>query len=385
MNRFHLLPTLLLGALALTAQPRLEQVPKATDPSKQSPPKQPPKQQPQDQGFVVRSGTYEVALPITFLDLAGDFVTDIERPEVTLTDNRVVQRLQTFEIAYRPLSMVILIDTSTRMEGVIANLRTSGILFTQLVMGETGDAAVLTYDQTIEVRQPFTKEADLVEKAFKSLKAEGGQSKLTDAVFRALGMLSNRAEDRRKVIVILGEGRDLGSDTSKAQALREAQLANVSIYAVELSSFKAMAKRPLPETTSDPMAPGSKPQPPGIPVGSQTGVVGFNMWPALVESTRAVKSLLWDHPLKIYSSGTGSDHINATNNHAVEDAVQRIGRELHSQYWVSYRPNNLRGEEYHNIEVKVNRPGVRVRARPGYLHVPSVGEVTEPDKLPTKP
>ena len=83
--------------------------------------------------------------------------------------------------------------------------------------------------------------------------------------------------------------------------------------------------------------------------------MGFDMWPSLVEGTRAVKSLLWDHPLKIYSGGTGSDHINATNPHAIEDAVQRIGRELHSQYWVSYRPNNLQGEAYHTLEVKVNR------------------------------
>jgi hypothetical protein len=114
-------------------------------------------------------------------------------------------------------------------------------------------------------------------------------------------------------------------------------------------------------------------------------VVGFDMAPALIEGARAVKGLLWDHPMKAYSTGTGSDHINATNNHAVEEAVQRIGRELHSQYFLSYIPNNTKGEEFHTIEVKVNRPGIKARTRPGYLYIPSSGDVTEPEKLPTKP
>src|SRR5204863_413998 len=129
---------------------------------------------------------------------ADEFVTDIERPEVTIRDNKTVQRIQTFEVAFRPISMVILIDTSTRIEGVLPNIRSSGILFTQLVMGETGEAAVLTYDRTTEVRQPFTTNGDLIEKAFKDIKTEGGQSRMTDAIFRALGMLSNRPQDRRK-------------------------------------------------------------------------------------------------------------------------------------------------------------------------------------------
>ena len=97
-----------------------------------------------------------------------------------------------------------------------------------------------------------------------------------------------------------------------------------------------------------------------------------------------------DHNVRVRAKtdGSGVDiaavkmSINPFDENAVEEAVQKIGRELHSQYWVSYRPNNLKGEEFHSIEVKVSRPGVKVRARPGYLHVPSAGDVTDPEKLP---
>ena len=368
------------GALAVAQQQPppivLQPIPKAKEPP------QKPKEKEQEQPFILRLPVNLIALPVTFLYGNGDFVTDVERPEVTVTDNKVAQRIQTFEVAYQPLSMVILVDTSSRMEGVIPNLRKCGILFTQLVMGETGEAAFVTYDHDVDVKQDFTTNGDLIEKAFKNLRPGAGESRMTDGVFRALGMVTSRQQDRRKVIVILGEGRDLGSESRKAQALREAQLANVSIYAVELSSFKAMAKRDLPQTTNDPIPTAASPREPGVPLAANSGVHTFDLWPALVETTRAGKALLWDHPLKNYTGGTGSDHINATSTQAVELAVKRIGNELHSQYWLSYTPNNLNAQEFHTIEVKINRPDVKVRFRPGYMYIPVGSEVTDPDKIP---
>jgi hypothetical protein len=83
-----------------------------------------------------------------------------------------------------------------------------------------------------------------------------------------------------------------------------------------------------------------------------------------------------------YSEGTGAGHINATNIRAVENAVQQIGRELHSQYWISYRPNNLginpNEAEFHTIVVKVKPRGVTVRNRPGYFYMPSGDEAAKP-------
>jgi VWFA-related protein len=385
-----LLTALLVGAQAPPQQPRLESVPKSqgqTPPAKtpdkpdaKSDPKAAPDQG-KDQPFTIRQNIYEVSLPVTFIDGAGEFVTDIEKPEVSVFDNKIQQRIGTFEISYRPISLVILIDTSARMDGVLPDLRTSGILFTQLVLGETGEAAVLTYAKEVDVKQPFTTNGDLVEKAFKTLKSEESDSRVTDGVFRAMGMLTTRPEDRRRVVVIIGEGRDMGSELKKNQALREAQLANISIYSVETSSFKAIAKKPLPGPSSDPFPPGSRPGPSGtipIPMGAQT----MDLWTPVVETLRAGKALLWNHPLHTYAGGTGSNHLNAYTLRGVEQAVQLIGRELHSQYWLSYAPNNRKGEEYHAIDVKVNRPGVKARARPGYFYIPSAGEGVDPDKLP---
>ncbi len=378
-----MLTVLLLGAQA--PQPRPGSVPTTPDQTPPKPAAKPDAQNAQDQqprpfGILVK----EVALPVTFIDSKGEFVTDIEKPEVTVFDNKVLQRISTFEVSYRPISLVILVDTSARMEGVLPDLRTSGILFTQLVMGETGEAAFLTYAKEVDVKQPFTTNGDLIEKSFKNLRTEESDSRVTDGVFRAMGMLANRPLDHRRVVVIIGEGRDMGSELKKNQALREAQVDNISIYSVETSSFKAVAKRPLPQgPTADPFPAGSRPNPPGQPP-TPMGVNSMDLGTPVKESLRAGISLLWNHPLHTYANGTGSNRIDAFTLKGVEQAVQLIGRELHSQYWLSYSPNNATAiEEYHTIDVRVNRPGVKVRARPGYFYIPSGSEnVVEPDKIP---
>ena len=345
---------------------------------------QEPPKPPQEEPFRIVTHISVVDLAVTFLDSAGAFLTNLRPSDVTLTDNGAVQQILTFDATLRPISMVILMDTSTRLDSLLPHLRKSGILFTQLVMGGTGEAAVLTYDHTIEVRQDFTTNGDLVEQAFQELKCQGDETRLTDGVFRALTMLKSRPADRRRVIVILGDGLDLSGESRRTQALAEAQLANVSIYTVQLSGFKSVVASEGPEPLSS-MPPGAVPHEPGVPYGTNTGASGFSIGGNVSTGTAAVKGLL-GHSMKTYSDGTGSGHINATNIRAVENAVQQIGRELHSQYWLSYKPNNLgtnpNAAEFHTIVVKVKQRGINVRNRPGYFYRPSGDDVTEPIKPP---
>ena len=50
----------------------------------------------------------------------------------------------------------------------------------------------------------------------------------------------------------------------------------------------------------------------------------------------------------------------------LEEAITDIGKDLNSQYVLSYSPNNKEEPGFHNIKVSVDRPGLIVRTRPGY-------------------
>jgi VWFA-related protein len=326
----------------------------------------------QEEPFRIVTHISVVDLAVSFLDSAGEFLGNVKPSDVTLTDNGAVQQILTFDPSLRPISMVILVDTNSRLDTLIPNLRKAGILFTQLVMGATGEAAVMTYDQTVELRQDFTTNGDLIEQAFQELKCKGDETHLTDGVFRSLTMLKSRPADRRRVIVILGDGLDLAGDSRRTQAVADAQLANVSIYTVQLSGFRSMVNQEGPEPLSS-MPPGAVPHEPGVPYGTNTGASGFSIGGNVSSGTAAIKGAL-GHSMKTYSDGTGAGYVSAKNIRAVETAVQTIGRELHSQYWISYRPDNLGSDpkvaEFHNIVVKVKQRGVTVRNRPGYFYMP---------------
>jgi len=51
----------------------------------------------------------------------------------------------------------------------------------------------------------------------------------------------------------------------------------------------------------------------------------------------------------------------------LEEAIERIGADLHNQYLVTYSPNNKDEGGFHEISVQVSgRRDVKVRTRPGY-------------------
>jgi hypothetical protein len=50
--------------------------------------------------------------------------------------------------------------------------------------------------------------------------------------------------------------------------------------------------------------------------------------------------------------------------------MDEIGGELHAQYTLGYRPPGDEPSGFHEIRVTVDRPGVKLRTRPGYYLPP---------------
>jgi hypothetical protein len=72
------------------------------------------------------------------------------------------------------------------------------------------------------------------------------------------------------------------------------------------------------------------------------------------------------HQLEVAAVATGGTQYRAFRDSTIRNAIDKIGDELHSQYIVSYRANSTPSPGFHKIDVTIERPGVFVRARPGY-------------------
>jgi VWFA-related protein len=315
----------------------------------------------------------EVTVPVTVTDSGGEFVSDLNPGDFRLRDQGADQRIEGFELSLEPVSMVIVAETSNRVQSQLEDISRTGILFTQLIMGESGEAAVITFDREINLAQEFTGDPDLVEDALKKLKPGKEDVRLSDALSRAIFLLQMRSKDRRKIVVVISEARDNGSSNTPGFVLRGAQLLGISIYTVGLSSVNSMFSRPGSQVGTSPFPPGVvwRPTPSNtvaIP-SNQTniGAANLDMLPIIEELVSYTKGLLGGNPLAFFAQGTGAVEFSGGSDD-VEKALARIGRELRNQYLLTYRPNNLDKPEFHHISVTVSNPKLKVRTRPGYMY-----------------
>jgi VWFA-related protein len=314
-----------------------------------------------------------VSTPVVVHNAQGDLVLDLAEQNFRVYDNGVEQKIEGFEMGGAPLSVAIVMETSSRIQALLPEIRKTGILFTQTVLGESGDAAVIGYNDTVDKLLPFTSDHDAIEKSIMKVQEGTSGARLYDALSQAVGMLRDRASSRRRVIITVAEAVDTGSEEKLGAVLREAQLANITIYSVGLSTTAAEVRGPQkqnqpisatpPGTFGLPPIPGT-PQTPTTEQQRQGNVdlMGLAVW--VVQHATAV---VRDHPLEVATIDTGGLYQSTLHDSDIESAIDTIGGEITAQYTLSYRPAGTGAGDYHEIRVQVvDRRGLKVRSRPGY-------------------
>ena len=319
-----------------------------------------------------------VTTPVTVRDSRGDMVHNLDAKDFRVTDQGIAQKISTFDLGGDPISLVILVETSSRTEPLAPEIRKTGILFTQTVMGPTGEAAVVGFNDSVDKLQDFTSNADEIENTIANLRMGTSGSKLFDAMAVGVEMLTSRPQataekpGRRRVMLILSEAADEGSEKKLGEVLREAQLANVTIYSVGLSTTRAefQSKPKPPQGTGLPV--GTLPPPPGVPDTPTLEAnrnSGVDLLAAAVWAVQHIYGQVKANALEVAGTATGGAHLAAFRDRSIEKAIDEIGGELHSQYTLSYTPTDADVAGYHEIKVSVIRSdakNLKIRARPGY-------------------
>jgi VWFA-related protein len=318
-----------------------------------------------------------VNMPAVVRDSKGQMVNSLDQSDFQVTDNGVPQRITHFDLGGDPLSLVFVVETSSRIAPLLPQINKAGIVLAETVMAQDDEAAVVGFNDSVDKLQDFTTNQDIIQKIFTRLNTVTRGSKLYDAMALGVEMLSGRplptagAPGRRRVMLILSEATDVGSDTKLGAVLRRAQLSNVTIYAVGLSTTMADLKRPPKDTTPHVTPPGTfgRPGPPGVPQTPDTQNAEYgsgNLLALAVWAVKHVKDKITDHALELAATATGGEHLATFKNRSLEKAVDEIGGELHAEYSLSYVPSGTSEAGYHEIKVTVRKEGLKVRARPGY-------------------
>lgn len=314
-----------------------------------------------------------VSVPVSVKDGAGHMVPGLTAKDFTVLEDDVPQRISFFTSDPFPLSAAIVLDLGMP-ETTFAKVKNT---LSALIgaFGQYDEVSIYTYTNTVLKVQDFSAINDTVSNSVKRLKerkaSEGGGVPVTsgpmaqnnptinghtidpgapmtnrvgqpdarppsrvlnDAILTAALDLSRRPRDRRKILFVVSDGRESGSSASYAEVLKVLLTRQISVY--------------------------------GIGVGS-AAIPGYSQLEKI-----HIPGTGYGNLLPKYASATGGQVYSEFSQDAIEQTYARVTEEARNQYTIGYTTRATPSTSHRTIEVRVDRPGLKVFAREGYYPLP---------------
>jgi len=319
--------------------------------------------------YTMRVQTNFVVVPVTVKDFRGHLVDGLRKDDFAILEDGVEQKIRLFTSDPFPLSVAVVLDVGVPdsvLRKVNETLPSLAAAFSQF-----DEVALYTYGDTVHKEHDFSAVTDRYTSTIKRLKKQGqqggapvaggplGQSGpsvngkpvdpnvphggvyinyreahvLNDAVLAAAQELATRPRDRRKLIFVISDGKEVGSHANYAQVLRVLLSNSVSVYGVAVGDSSLPLVRDLEKVN----APFS----------------GYgNLLPR-------------------YAKSTGGDVFPEFDTNAIENAYARVTEQARNQYTLGYNARSTGpSNTYRIIEVIVHRSGLKVHAKDGYYPLP---------------
>ncbi|MGD1097596.1 MAG: VWA domain-containing protein, partial [Bryobacteraceae bacterium] len=192
-------------------------------------------QEPADKNRITLDVT-RVQLLFTVSDKKGRFVTDLNRNDFEIFESKQPQSIVEFTAETDlPLRMAILIDTSNSIRERFKFQQEAATDFMNTVLRPHQDKAmIVSFDTAAELVSDLTDDTEQLNRAVRGLRPGGGTS-LYDAIFFACRdklMQDQPLFKFRRAMVILSDGEDNQSRSTRDQALEMAHKADVVIYSI---------------------------------------------------------------------------------------------------------------------------------------------------------
>src|SRR6185295_14678119 len=151
-----------------------------------------------------------------------------------------------------------------------------------------------------------------------------------------------------RVLVVIGESRDRGSQAKLEEAVTKAQAANVTVYPVNYSVYKTSYTSRGDERFA----------------GSGSRVYNTDAGNLLMIFTEIAR-LATENAGDALAKYTGGEKVSFAKLAGLERVIAKVGDDLHTQYLLSFQAGESESKMYHSITVNVRRAEAVVRSRPG--------------------
>jgi VWFA-related protein len=253
-----------------------------------------------------------VLVPITVTDAMDRPVTNLSRSHFRVLEDGVEQAIRSFSQDEAPVSIGLLIDTSGSMKGrLTASVESMRLLFQTRLPGD--EYFAVQFADGPRLLGGFTTDPADIERQLGQLEAHGWTS-LLDAMALGVNQMAY-ARNSRRVLLVLSDGNDNNSRYSPSEIRNMVMEGDVRVYAV-----------------------------------------GLGHRPRLLQKLAAE---------------TGGSVLFAQNVGELPDVVDKLSREIRTQYVVGYSSTSpLNDGKYHKVKIELlpppGAPPLRASWRRGY-------------------
>ncbi len=264
------------------------------------------------------------------------YITNLHKDDCQIYEDKELQKTKNFtQEKNLPLTIGILLDTSGSQTNVLPLEQESGAEFLKTVLTPKDEAFLISFDINVDLLTDYTNSPREIKRAIDkaTINTGAGTGSVTGnsrpkgtLLFDAVYLAAHdklRQEAGRKVLILLTDGGDQGSQETLKTATEAAQKANALIYVILIADRGAYG-------------------------GFQLGYSG-------------------DRDMERLATETGGRVINVGNNgKRLEEAFNQIQDELRTQYLASYTPSNLKLDgSFRKLDITCPK-GDKVQTRKGY-------------------
>lgn len=244
-------------------------------------------------------------------------VTDNGRPvlglkptDFELLDNGVAQQIDHASFEQIPLNVILTLDMSDSVAGArLDHLRSAGRAFLTALKKEE-QAALITFSHVVALGSNLTNDFERVRAVLEAAEPSGGTG-LVDASFASI-MLAE-SDVGRSLVLVFSDGLDTASWLLPKSVLDVARRSDAVVYGVTAGRLRR------------------------------------------------------GDFLRDLSELTGGQLYEVESTADLGPIFVGVLEEFRHRYLLSYSPRGVSTDGWHRLEVRVKRPGVTVKARPGYL------------------
>jgi VWFA-related protein len=249
-----------------------------------------------------------IRVDVLVTDGSGRPLRGLTASDFLIRDSGVVQQVDVVSFGELSLDVGLAFDLSESVAGSrLEQLRTASVALVKELLA-TDRSALITFNRAVSARCQLSLDHQCISHALVDANPKG-ETALVDGVLA--GMIAGESDAGRSLLMVFSDGLDTASFMRAERVLDMARRSDVVVYPV-----------------------------------AATGVR-----PAFLEDLASL---------------TGGRLHEVDRDDDLSKTFKAILDEFRYRYLVTFTPRNVPSGGWHTLDVRVNRSGARVKARPGY-------------------